>query len=143
MISRSLCALVVGLAASVLGCQGPDITADLDRYQNLVSDTNILRCTCYQDLGFGSSIECDEALGPVTTAERACFDNALDGHESDAQDFLSCSNTALQEYQQCLAANPDCEPGVNDDCASVYTVAVAGCTQLPSDVQAAFAACKG
>ncbi len=61
--------------------------------------------------------------------------DVLDKHESEAEEFLSCTNTALQKYEQCLSANIDCE--------SVYTVEASGCTQLPAGIQAAFMACTG
>lgn len=143
MLSRSLLALTPVVAASVLGCQAPDITAELNTYQELFDDTTWLLCDCPQDLGFDTTGECRDVYGHISPDDRQCLEDALDGHESDARDFLSCTNAARQDYEQCLGANVDCEAGVNDACTSVYTVEAARCTQLPSDVQAAFLACTG
>lgn len=141
MLSRRLRVLLLGLMPTLGGCQGPDITPELDEYQQLVDDTNLRRCDCPQDLGFDTKAECDEAVGFVTAEDRQCLEDALDGEEADGKDYLACANAALRDYEQCLAANVDCEAGVNDACASVYSMAVAQCTQLASDVRAAFLAC--
>jgi hypothetical protein len=141
MLSRRLPVLLLGLMPTLGGCQGPDISPELDAYQQLVDDTNLLRCDCPQDLGFDTKAECDQAIGYVTTAERQCLEDAVDGEEADAQDYLGCANAALQNYEQCLAANVNCEAGANDACASVYSSTVAQCTQLPSDIRAVFLAC--
>jgi hypothetical protein len=143
MLSRSLLVLAPVVIVFAVGCQGPDITAELDTYQELFDDTTWLLCDCPQDLGFATTGECRDVYGRISPDERQCLEDVLDGHESDARDFLLCTNAARQDYEQCLAANADCQEGVNDACTSVYTVEAARCMQLPSDVQAGFLACTG
>jgi hypothetical protein len=132
---------IAGLACWLLGCQTVDLTDDLNEYAGLANEAEIRPCDCYQELGFQSLAECTDPLDSLSQADLECLDAALQGHERDGQEYLDCKNAALGDYVQCVAANVDCEPGVNDGCLSVYTVAAAGCTQLPSDVQAAFTAC--
>lgn len=68
--------LLLGFVPSLGGCQGPDISTELDTYTQLVDDTNLLRCDCPQDLGFDTKAECDQAIGY-------------------ARDYLACANAAL------------------------------------------------
>src|SRR5690349_1745128 len=109
MLSQLLRALPPTATALVVGCSGPDITEELNTYETLLGEINDLRCLCPQDLGFDSMAECTDSLGYVGSEERECFEAALDGHHSAAQDYLACANMALQEYSQCLSSNVDCE----------------------------------
>jgi hypothetical protein len=141
MLSHTFRLLGLGLVAAPLGCQGPDITAELNDHQTLLNDVNGRLCECPDILGHQSTDECFDALGVVDEVERMCFEDALEGQRADGQDYLVCANAALQKYEQCLASNVDCDADVGDSCTSVYTVELAQCTQVPSDVRAAFAGC--
>lgn len=141
MLSPTFRRLGLGLVAASLGCQGPDITAELNDHQTYLNDINGRMCECPEILGYQSADECFDALGVVDEVERMCFEDALDGHEADGQDYLVCANAALQKYEQCLAVNVDCDADASDSCTSAYAVERAQCTQLSASVQAAFAAC--
>jgi hypothetical protein len=143
MLSRTLPTLMLGLVAPLLGCQGPDITGELNTYETLLGDINGRLCECPENFGFDSLSECFDALGGVGTDERLCVEDALDGHHADGQDYLVCANAALQGYEQCLVNNVDCDPDANSACLSVYTVELSRCTQLPAKVQVAVTACTG
>jgi hypothetical protein len=141
MLKRYPRVLMVGLLCST-ACQAVDLTDDLNEYVGLANDAVVRPCDCYQELGFQSLIDCTEDLDELSQSDLECLDAALQGHERDGQEYLDCKNAALVEYVQCMTTNVDCEPGVNDSCLTVYTVASSRCTQLPSDVQAAFTACE-
>lgn len=141
MQERSWRALLVS-SLSMVGCQSPpDLTPDLNAYVSQRNDADLRLCDCPQDLGFGTVSECSDATVLLTQLDADCLAMALDGHEREGQEYLDCSNAALGEYIECLAANVSCEPGVNSGCTSTYTNTVASCGTLPSDVQSAFNAC--
>lgn len=141
MPMRRLRVLTIG-TASLIGCQTPDLTDDVSLYVNQTNDVRGMLCSCVLDLET-PDVECDDSLKGLTQVDADCLAATLDGHQRDGQEYLDCENAALEDYVQCVAANVDCEPGVNDSCLTVYTVASSRCTQLPSDVQAAFTACEG
>lgn len=141
MLKRCPRVIMLGLLCSA-GCQAPDLTEDVDTYVNQTNLVRAMLCDCILDLA-DPDAECDASLDQLTQVDAECLEATLDGHERDGQEFLDCANAALDDFVQCVAANVDCEPDTNDSCGTVYTVAAARCTQLPSDVQAAFTACEG
>jgi hypothetical protein len=141
MLKRRLHVLMVGSACSI-GCGTPDLTDDVSLYVNQTNEVRGMLCACVLDLG-NPDAECDDSLDQLTQVDAECLDATLDGHERDGQEYLDCANAALGDFVQCVAANVDCEPDTNDNCETLYTVASSRCTQLPTDVQAAFTACAG
>ena len=141
MLARSLLALAPLLAASALGCHKPDITAELDTYKVLFDSIEFNQCSCPEVLGFDTIEECEAVHDGITPTERQCLDDVLSDHGADAEDFLSCANEALSNYEQCVIGNINCEVDTNDVCTSMYTVALSQCTQVPSNVKAAATAC--
>ncbi|PRP92419.1 hypothetical protein ENSA5_49270 [Enhygromyxa salina] len=130
------------LLGAMLSCSAvPDISAELTEYDELITDTRASACRCPEDLGFANRVECDDAYGPVSIAERQCLDDAVAGSEDDAQAHLDCVNMALQSYLQCLDANVECEEGAYDACTGDYMVATAACPSMPAGVQTTFDAC--
>ena len=141
MLPRLLQTLALGLVC-LAGCRAPDLTAEVDAY---VMQTNFVRNTlCYCLVVPDPDFECDESLDPFTQIDADCMVASLDGHERDGEEFLDCVNAALDNYVQCVALNSEvCDEDINAGCTSTYEGAFASCSQLPTDVRAAFLACGG
>jgi hypothetical protein len=125
-----------------LGCQQPpDISGDIGTYADLLSDANSLACECPQILGYATISECDDAMSAVSSGERQCLANVLEGHEDEAKDHLECANAAYQQYVDCLGTNVSCEESVYNDCTMDHETALAACPQLSEGVRPSFDAC--
>ena len=123
------------------GCATPaDITQELNDYVSLLNDTNALLCSCPDDLGYASVVECDEALGTVGDSDRTCVESALEG-EDEANEYLRCANSALEVFEQCLELNSSCEPGEHTACQDGYSEELAMCDQVSSAAVGAISQC--
>lgn len=141
MVLRPLLALALGFVF-LAACQPPDLTDDVNTYVVQTNDVRAKLCDCILDLG-NPDVECDASLDQLTQIDADCMVSTLDGHERDGQEYLDCVNAALDDYVQCVTMNSSCDDATNDGCTAAYTTAVAGCSQLPTDVRAQFQACAG
>jgi hypothetical protein len=141
MFPRLLKTLALG-SVCLAGCRAPDLTDEVDAY---VSQTNFVRSTlCYCMVVADPDLECDASLDLFIQLDAECMVASLDGHEREGEEFLGCVNAALDTYVQCVSVNSEaCEEAINTGCTSAYETAIAGCSQLPTDVRAAFEACGG
>ena len=102
----------------------------------------VLVCECPQDLFYQTSAECLAALGVVGDAERECMSDALDGDREAGKDYLTCANSAIADYGECLAANPGCQDGWYEECVMQSSSALDACgALLAPEARLAFSSC--
>lgn len=140
--TRHLLLCLLGIAPIACG-QPPDISAELEDFANHGGSVLALACLCFEDLDFSTAEACYQTLGDIDAPESDCLAEAVEGHESEAKDYLDCVTPALETYEGCLMANESCGAGVHEMCGDAFSASESQCPPLPSSVQSRFDACTG
>ena len=139
--ARLLTLLVLTLAA----CKDPtsEKLADaIDDYDYERDGSRVILCLCPGALGFATESECEQGLGDIGSAEKACIVDAFDGREQLGVDYLACVTPIERSYQDCLNDVFDCAADWYVTCDETKDGEVASsCPTLPADVATAYAAC--
>ena len=67
--------------------------------------------------------------------------DAFVGEEDDAKAYLDCVAPVLEQYTQCIADDPSCQPGWADDCRTTRDNVIGACPALAQITLSSFNAC--
>jgi hypothetical protein len=115
----------------------------IDEYDYRRDDSRAVVCMCPGELGYATPEECEQGLGDIGPDEKACIADAFEGHDELAVDYFECIVPIELSAWQCLSALvTECPPDWFVPCEEMKTMDVSeNCPSLPSDVEAAYAAC--
>lgn len=129
------------VAVGLLGGCGPDISAEVAAYADLVNEGRMATCVCFNDLGFDTMVSCEGAQGEISEDDEKCMLDAFAGEEDGAKAYLDCVAPVLEQYTQCIADDPGCQSGWADDCRMTRDNAINACPALSASTLDAFNIC--
>ena len=130
---------------TLVACKDPASEAldtAIDEYDYERDGSRVILCYCPSALGYATEAECEQAIGDIGSAEKACIVDAFDGREQLGADYFECITTIQRSFADCLDEFFDCAPDWYVMCQQTRdSEALDTCPTLPAGVAEAYAAC--